>query len=220
MMGKPSSPSGTPNLLGEGNRPHSRFVTLNQFISIDSRRRLGMKRHDLTKASLIISLACIAPIPIEEYGVGAEPLQASSSLSQEAESPRIVEGSKVTLQYVATVPGSTGVDYGNVSEYIQGQHQIFPALEQEVVGMKPGEEKKIELSPEEGFGPHDDRKKMNIPKTLLPFGAKEGDVVKNDVGELATVAELSDTSAVLDYNHPLAGKPLIVQLKILKVENP
>jgi FKBP-type peptidyl-prolyl cis-trans isomerase 2 len=61
---------------------------------------------------------------------------------------------------------------------------------------------------------------MNIPKTLLPFGTKEGDIVKNDVGDLATVAEVSDTSAVLDYNHPLAGKPLIVQLKILKVENP
>jgi FKBP-type peptidyl-prolyl cis-trans isomerase 2 len=131
-----------------------------------------------------------------------------------------VEGSKVTLQYVATVPGSAGIDYGNVSEFIQGRHEIFPALEQELVGMKPGEEKKVELSPEEGFGPHDDRKKMDIPKTLLPFGAKEGDIVKNDVGDLATVAEVSDTSAVLDYNHPLAGKPLIVQLKILKVENP
>jgi len=40
------------------------------------------------------------------------------------------------------------------------------------------------------------------------------------VGELATVAEVADTTAVLDYNHPLAGKPLVVQLKILKVENP
>ena len=40
------------------------------------------------------------------------------------------------------------------------------------------------------------------------------------LGELATVAEVSDTTAVLDYNHPLAGKPLVVQLKILKVENP
>lgn len=177
-----------------------------------------MKRQDLTRASLIVSLACMAPFG--EYALGAEPLQVHSSLSGESESSRIVDGSKVTLQYVASVPGSTGIDYGNVSESIQGQHEIFPALEQEVVGMKPGEEKKVELSPAEGFGPHDDRKKMNIPKTLLPFGTKEGDIVKNDVGDLATVAEVSDTSAVLDYNHPLAGKPLIVQLKILKVENP
>jgi hypothetical protein len=122
-------------------------------------------------------------------GVDGEPLQANSSLSQEDENLQIVEGSKVTLQYVATVPGSTGIDYGNVSEFIQGRHEIFPALEQEVVGMKPGEEKKVELSPGEGFGPHDDRKKMNIPKTLLPFGTKAGDVLRNDVGELATVVQ-------------------------------
>ena len=177
-----------------------------------------MRRHDLSRASIIISLACMAPL--WGYGAGAESLQTYSYRSQEVESSPIVEGSKVTLQYVASVSGSTGIDYGNVSEFIQGRHEIFPALEQEIVGMKPGEEKKVELSPAQGFGPHDDRKKLNIPKTLLPFGAKEGDVVRNDVGDLATVAEVSDTTAVLDYNHPLAGKPLVVQLKILKVENP
>ena len=154
------------------------------------------------------------------YVVGAMSPQAASSRSQEAESSRILEGSKVTFQYVATAPGSPGIDYGTISEFIQGRHEIFPALEQQVVGMKPGEEKTVELSPEEGFGPHDDGKKMNIPKTLLPFGTKAGDVLRNNVGELATVAEVADTTAVLDYNHPLAGKPLIVELKILKVENP
>jgi FKBP-type peptidyl-prolyl cis-trans isomerase 2 len=178
-----------------------------------------MNRHDLTKASLFVSLACMTFLG-GYGGVGAESLQASASRSQGAESSRIVEGSKVTLQYVATVPGSTGIDYGNVSEFIQGRHEIFPALEQEVVGMKPGEEKKVELSPEEGFGPHDDGKKMNVPKTLLPAGVDAGDVVQNDLGHFATVAEVADTTAVLDYNHPLAGKPLIVKLKILKVENP
>jgi len=131
-----------------------------------------------------------------------------------------VEGSKVTLQYVAIVPGSTGIDYGNISEFIQGRHEIFPALEQEVVGMKPGEEKQVELSPEEGFGTHDEGKKMSVPRTLLPPGVKEGDVVQNELGHFATVAEVSDGMAVLDYNHPLAGKPLVVQVKILKVENP
>jgi len=177
-----------------------------------------MRRHDRTRASLIVSLACMTLLG--GYDVGAEPLQASSSRSPEAERSRIIDGSKVTLQYVASVPGSTGIDYGNVSEFIQGQHEIFPAVEREVVGMKPGEEKKVELTPAEGFGPHDDGKKMNIPKTLLPFGTKAGDILRNNAGELATVAEVADTTAVLDYNHPLAGKPLVVQLKILKVENP
>ena len=179
-----------------------------------------MRGRDLTRASVIISLACMASVGGYGHEVLAGPLPPNPSHSQEAESSQIVEGSKVTLQYVASVPGSTEIDYGNVSEFIQGQHEIFPALEQKVIGMKTGEEKKVELSPAEGFGAHDDRKKMNIPKTLLPFGAKEGDVLRNDAGDLATVAEVSDETAVLDYNHPLAGKPLVVQLKILKVEKP
>jgi FKBP-type peptidyl-prolyl cis-trans isomerase 2 len=177
-----------------------------------------MRRHDRTRASLMVSLACMTLLG--GYDVGAEPLQADSSRSQEAESVRIVEGSKVTLQYVATVPGSTGIDYANISEFVQGRHEIFPALEQEVDGMKPGDEKQVALSPAEGFGTHDEEKKMSVPKTLLPPGVKEGDVVQDDLGHFATVAEVSDRMVVLDYNHPLAGKPLVVQMKILKVENP
>jgi FKBP-type peptidyl-prolyl cis-trans isomerase 2 len=50
-------------------------------------------------------------------------------------------------------------DHGNISEFVQGQHEIFPALEREVVGMTPEEEKTVELSPAEGFGPYDGRKK-------------------------------------------------------------
>ena len=76
------------------------------------------------------------------------------------------------------------------------------------------------MSPEESFGSRDDRKKLNVPKTLLPLGAKEGDILRNDLGQLATVEEVSETMAMLDYNHPLAGKPVVVLVKILKVENP
>ena len=178
-----------------------------------------MRRHGLTKMSFIVlSLACM--VLLGKYSLGAQTPQIADSRLQMVDSSHIVEGSKVTLQYVARVPGSTGIDYSNISEFIQGRHEIFPALEREVVGMKPGEEKSVRLSPEEGFGPHDDEKKLNIPKTLLPLGAKKGDILQNDVGELATVADLSDTNALLDYNHPLAGKPLVVEVKILKVENP
>ena len=182
-----------------------------------------MKHTSLRTAAVVLSLG-IVPTAFGAYGVESQsvrdPLMEQSTNRMDSRSDQIVEGSKVTLQYVATAPGSTVTDYGNVSEFIQGRHEIFPALEREVVGMKPGEEKKVELSPRESFGPHDDSKKMTIPKTLLPLGAKAGDVLRNDAGELATVAEVGDVMAELDYNHPLAGKPIVVQIKILKVENP
>lgn len=175
-----------------------------------------MRRNALIRAGLIVSLLCMAPF--SGYGVAAERLHISPS--HETEMSRVVEGSKVTIEYIATVPGSVRIDYGNVSEFIQGQHEIFPVLEREVAGMKPGEEKQVEMSPEESFGSRDDRKKLNVPKTLLPLGAKEGDILRNDLGQLATVEEVSETMAMLDYNHPLAGKPVVVLVKILKVENP
>jgi len=171
-----------------------------------------MKKH-LLGIGLVISLA---------YGglpgsLGAESFNAPAVPPSKVVGPQIVEGSKVTLLYVISVPGY--ID-GDVSEFIQGEHEIFPALEQVIVGMKPQEEKKVELSPAEGFGFHDDKKKMTVPKTLLPPEAREGDVFQNPKGDLATVEHVTDTMAVLDYNHPLAGKPLNVRLKVLKVENP
>lgn len=173
-----------------------------------------MKRLDLTRTSLFAGLAFMT------FLAGAALPQGGASHASEAENLRIVEGSKVTLQYVASVPGLTGINYANVSEFVQGQHEIFPAVEQQIVGMGPGEEKKIELSPGEGFGAHDDTKKLTVPKSLLPSEAKAGDVLQNDAGDLATVEGVGDSMAVIDYNHPLAGKPLVVQLKILRVEYP
>jgi len=174
----------------------------------------------LAFAAIVLSL-CMIP---STYGLQSQPernqFPEPAIHKMDPGSDQIVEGSKVTLQYVATAPGSTWIDYGNVTEFVQGRHEIIQALEREVAGMTSGEEKKVALSPEDGFGPHDDKKTLNVPKTLLPLGTKAGAVLRNDEGVFATVAEIADTLAVLDYNHPLAGKPLVVQLKILKVQNP
>ena len=178
-----------------------------------------MRQHDSTGTSLMIGLASMALLG--SWSMGPAPLEASSSQSPEAENSQIMEGSKVTFQFVTTVPGSPGLPSGTgVSEFVQGRHEIFPALEQAVAGMKPGQAKRVELSPEEGFGPHVDGKKLVVSKTQLPPGVKQGDVVQNALGEFATVAAMGETTATVDYNHPLAGKPIVVQIKILNVENP
>ena len=137
-----------------------------------------------------------------------------------AESPRITNGSNVTAFYQITVPGEYGVELHALGQFVQGQHQLLPALEQGVTGMKSGDEKKIELSAEEGFGPYDAKKRKTVSKSELPDWTQEGDVLQDRAGQEATVTRLSDRSAVIDYNHPLAGKPIVVKIKILRVDDP
>lgn len=176
-----------------------------------------MRRHDLTSPSLIIGLTWITLLG--NWSLGTDTL-ASSSRFPEAKNSQIVEGSKVTFQ-VTTVPSLPGLPSGTgIGEFIQGRHEIFPALEHAVVGMTPGQDKQVELSPEEWFGPYLDGKKVIIPKTQLPPGTKQGDVVPNARGEVATVGEVGETTATVDYDRPLVGKPIMVNITILNVENP
>jgi FKBP-type peptidyl-prolyl cis-trans isomerase 2 len=175
-------------------------------------------RYPHTTRSLVVVLMCAA-LSMGQTLSAASRFSATFS-SPETEASRIVDGSKVMLAYHVTVLGEHEIDYEDVSEFVQGRHEIFRALEQKIAGMRAGEAKKVELTPEEGFGARDESKKMKIPKADLPTDAQAGDVVQNEEGAFATVAGVSGSEAVLDYNHPLAGRPLAVELRIVKVTNP
>ena len=166
---------------------------------------MGISYRYKAAIAVVTLLTCLGLV--REHSVGAE-------------SPRIMEGSNITFAYHLTIPGESGFEVQDLGQFVQGQHQGLPALEGLVAGMKAGDEKNVELSVEEGFGLYDEMKKKTVPKNDLPAGIKEGDVIKDGVGQQATVAQLSDRSAVVDYNHPLAGKPLVMKIKILQVDNP
>jgi FKBP-type peptidyl-prolyl cis-trans isomerase 2 len=140
-----------------------------------------------------------------------------------ADHSRVATGSSVTILYEISTPGSTGSIVSivrDVGKFVQGHHQLLPALERVVDGMKVGEEKRVKLTADEGFGPYDATKQKTVSRVELPTGVREGDMIEDQAGRPATVRELSDNSAVLDFNHPLAGKVLIVQIRILRVQNP
>jgi FKBP-type peptidyl-prolyl cis-trans isomerase 2 len=132
----------------------------------------------------------------------------------------VEEGKQVTVQYFIAVPGDPKAAYRDVAQFVQGKHEILPALEKQVAGMREGDEKQFQLSVDEGFGPYDESRKQTVEKQILPPTVKQGDIVGDKEGHAATVVQLSPTTAVLDFNHPLAGKPLVVSLKVLKVEGP
>jgi FKBP-type peptidyl-prolyl cis-trans isomerase 2 len=85
----------------------------------------------------------------------------------ETEAP-IREGSQVALEYTLSDKTGTVID-SNIGKqpmsYIHGKSQIIPGLEKELSGMKVGEEKKIQVKPEDGYGPINPGAFQEIRKT-------------------------------------------------------
>jgi FKBP-type peptidyl-prolyl cis-trans isomerase 2 len=127
-------------------------------------------------------------------------------------------GDKVTISLNLLVPETHFGIKDNISEYVPGNHQLVPGLERELMGMKAGEQKHVELAPEEGFGTYEREKRMTVARDRVPEDAKVGDVYKTQHGQPFMVQELSDQQAVVDFNHPLAGKRVIFDVQVLKVE--
>ncbi len=108
-------------------------------------------------------------------------------------------------------------------EFFTGYEQVFPTLEQKLLGKKVKEKIQIRLAPEEAFGTHrPDRLKE---KTFLEFPQgkelQEGKwvVAKNETTRASFAYFVKKKEAdrvLLDYNHPLAGKGLIYDLEILE----
>jgi peptidylprolyl isomerase len=135
----------------------------------------------------------------------------------------VQDGAKVTVQVHITSQDNPTTTYSDTEEFIQGQHIIPPQLERRIAGMHPGESKTFSLSAEEGFGPYDETKIQIVPTEILPLEAQEGDfidIINDDAARTARIVSILPEKAVLDLNHPLAGKPLTVTLQIVTIENP
>ena len=134
------------------------------------------------------------------------------------EQEAVVDGVKVTTAFTLMVPETHQRIPDNVSEYTAGEDEIIPALEDALMGMKPGEHKRVELPPEEAFGPYDEEKILEVRRDMLPPTARTGSIYQVFDGQPMTVVALADDRAVVDLNHPLAGKHLVIDVEVLEVE--
>lgn len=177
------------------------------------------RRYTAAMIAVVGCLGLTAP-----FGIAAqsgENMEGSAGRNTPGPSVPITDGSKVTLLYQITVPGDERIEVRDLSQFVQGQHQMLPALEQAVSGMRRGDKTEVKLSEDQAFGAYDSKKKTVVPTKELPAGVKTGDIIEDRrTGQQATITQMSDTDAVMDYNHPLAGKPLLVTLTILDVDSP
>ncbi len=135
-------------------------------------------------------------------------------------SPPVVDGAVVLIEFTIMVPESHIVIRDNVREFVPGHHELLPSLEKALTGMKKGEKKRVGLSADDAFGSYDESKKRVINIDRLPAGVEPGMILETEEGAHFVVVELIGSLAMIDFNHPLAGKPVVFDVKILNVELP
>ncbi|MBI4001619.1 MAG: FKBP-type peptidyl-prolyl cis-trans isomerase [Nitrospira defluvii] len=155
--------------------------------------------------AMCLTVACAASIIL------------SGSIHAQTNQPFIEDGSKVTLQLVISVPHDQLTIPPHTSEYTHGAKQLIPGLEQALAGMHAGEKKRVELDADHAFGQYDATKKATVPRTHLPQTITAGEISTTPEGRPFTVVSLADDSAVIDFNHPLAGKHIILDVVVLTV---
>ena len=138
----------------------------------------------------------------------------------------IAPGKTVSIEYTLTLDANEVVDTNVDREpltYTHGDGGLIAGLEDAMEGMTVGESKKVTVQPEAAYGEPDPEAFVEVPRDHLPPEAWEIGVqvgVRGPQGQEINglVAELKENSAVVDFNHPLAGKVLNFDIKVLEIK--
>ena len=137
----------------------------------------------------------------------------------------VQENMDVGIEYTLTVDGAV-VDSTEGKEpfhYIQGRRQVIPGLERQLAGLHVGDTKQMVIAPAEGYGEVDPAAFIEVKNTQLPADVTPsvGMVLRgvNPDGQSfrAKISEMKGDTVVLDLNHPLAGKTLNFNVKIIDI---
>ncbi|MDX8411724.1 MAG: FKBP-type peptidyl-prolyl cis-trans isomerase [Mariprofundaceae bacterium] len=155
-------------------------------------------------------------------------LTFSGPMAVQAENELTVsEGKEVSIEFILTLDDEHRIIDSNVGaeplSFVYGADQIFPGLEKALTGMKAGDKMLVTLEPEQAYGAIEQRsivevKKEDIPQESLKVGAPlqsldaEGQIIN------VRVTEIKEHTVVLDANHPLAGRTLHFDVKVVDVK--
>jgi peptidylprolyl isomerase len=139
---------------------------------------------------------------------------------------KVEEGRVVTLDYTVKLADGTLVDStGGCGPLaiVYGAGQLFPALEDRIGGMEPGETRELTIPADEAYGPWHAELVRSVPRDRLP---PDLDLVPGQEYRLQgpegkafrfRVLEIGDTEVRADFNPPSAGQDLVATVTVLAV---
>jgi len=138
----------------------------------------------------------------------------------------VVRNKVVSFTYAIMEEGGEILEQSDLPiSYVHGgRHDLFEKIEQELEGCVENDVVQVRLTPEEGFGPYDPSLTYtddieNVPAEFRRIGAEVE--MMNDKGDSRKfkVTRIEDGKLTVDGNHPMAGKSIIFNIKVVGIRD-
>ena len=140
----------------------------------------------------------------------------------------IQRGRVVTIEYSLKDEEGNVIDsseFAGPLSYLHGFKNIVAGLEEALEGKKADDTVSVSVPPEKGYGIRDEEMVFNLPSEN--FKNDEGplepgmefDTAVDGTPYVLTILEILEDEVKVDANHPLAGKSLYFDVKVLKVRD-
>ncbi len=138
----------------------------------------------------------------------------------------IKTGKFVSLTYTISDTDDNLLEQNDIPvSYIHGgEQELIGGMDRAVAGKSAGESVEMLVSPADGFGDRDPNLLFtddleNVPPEFRRVGAEVQ--MQNEAGDAKTfyITKIEGGKLTVDGNHPLAGKNLIVRVKLLEVRD-
>lgn len=137
----------------------------------------------------------------------------------------------VSISYTATLEDGEIVEKVPAKKPVYlgiGSGRVLKAVEVSLLGMEPGETRIVTIQPEDAYGIHHEKLIHDIQRSVFAdrIDPKVGMIISLAVEKdgrqqqvPATVLKLNSQTVTVDYNHPLAGKPVTYTVTLHAIGN-
>lgn len=139
----------------------------------------------------------------------------------------VSEGTRVYLNFSLSLEDGSEIDSnfaGDPVDFVVGDGSLLPGFERAIFGMSAGERHIFSVEPENAFGMPNDSNVQEIPRDQFDDDAELeiglmfyfADAGGGEVPGL--VVSIEDDWVTVDFNHPLAGRTILFDVMIHRVE--
>lgn len=134
----------------------------------------------------------------------------------------VERGDRISVHYEGRLSNGDLFDCSRDREPMSfqvGQGEMISGFDSGVLGMSLSEKKTLIIEPADAYGERDPEQLIPVPVEKLPEGVFVGSKLQvgdqNNQTRIATVINMDEREATVDFNHPLAGEQLTFDVELI-----